>query len=63
MTEHNAFGKWAFMWYPKTKRKAFMLYDMEKDPRQFTNLANDPAHAAIKRQLHRRLQSRIKRVK
>ena len=40
-----------------------MLYDMEKDPRQFTNLANDPAHAAIKRQLHSRLQSRIKRVK
>jgi arylsulfatase A-like enzyme len=59
-------GKWAFMWYPKTKRnksEAFMLYDMEKDPRQFTNLANDPAHAAIKRQLHSRLQSRIKRVK
>ena len=59
-------GKWAFMWYPKTKRnksEAFMLYDMEKDPRQFTNLANNPAHVAIKRRLHSRLQSRIKRVK
>ena len=35
-------GKWAYMWYPpskKQKQAGFMLYDMEDDPQQFNNLA------------------------
>lgn len=55
-------GKWAFMWYPASKRaqtEGFMLYDMEKDPKQFTNLAYDPAHNATKIQLLQRLKERV----
>ena len=59
-------GKWAFMWYPtskRTKTEGFMLYDMEKDPKQFTNLADDPRHAAIKAKLFKRLKERVKNQK
>ena len=47
---------------PASKRaqtEGFMLYDMEKDPKQFTNLAEDPAHAAIKDKLFKRLKQRL----
>lgn|GEM_PF-5906707 len=54
-------GKWAYMWYPKRKKdpEAAMLFDMEKDPKQFINLTNDPEHAGIVGKLHERLQVRI----
>jgi hypothetical protein len=40
-----------------------MLYDMEKDPRQFTNLAGRPEHAEIEKGLRKRLESRIESAK
>ena len=54
--------KWAYMWYPKKKGKkeASMLYDMEKDPGQFSNVVNDPMLAKIRIELHDRLMERIK---
>ena len=55
-------GKWAWMWYPsskKHKQEGFMLYDMEKDPEQYTNLAENPDYASIKMRLHERLLKRI----
>ena len=56
-------GKWAFMWYPPQKKKnkleGFMLYDMEKDPRQHTNLAMKAEHSRVKIQLLERLQNRL----
>lgn len=55
-------GKWAYMWYPATrkhKREGFMLYDMQRDPAQYVNLADDPAHAAVRKRLHDRLIERI----
>jgi arylsulfatase A-like enzyme len=55
-------NKWAYMWYPasrKHKQEGFMLYDMEKDPNQYTNLATNPKYASIKTQLHERLMKRI----
>jgi hypothetical protein len=36
-----------------------MLYDMEKDPEQYTNLAGNPDYASIKMRLHERLLKRI----
>ncbi len=59
-------GKWAYMWYPSTKKQkaeGAMLYNMKDDPRQFTNLADQSKHVAIKDRLHRRLMSRIKSAK
>ena len=40
-----------------------MLYDMEKDPRQFTNLAGRPEYAEIEKQLRERLESRVQAAK
>ena len=54
--------KWAFMWYPtskRNKREGFMLYDMEKDPQQFTNLSEKAEYAAIKAKLFQRLRNRV----
>lgn len=55
-------GKWAYMWYPASKKKqkeGFMLYDMEKDPAQYTNLADTTDCVSIRKQLHERLMQRI----
>lgn len=58
-------GKWAFMWYPKSKKdkEAFMLYDMEKDPKQFNNLAMNPEYAAVMGELKERLEERVEAAK
>ena len=59
-------GKWAYMWYPsskKQKQEGFMLYDMEKDPSQFTNIASHAEYVSIKNRLHQRLQERIEAAK
>lgn len=59
-------GKWAYMWYPaakKHKQEGVMLYNMKDDPQQFSNLAAQPKHAAIRNRLHRQLMSRIKSAK
>ncbi|MDF1823824.1 MAG: sulfatase [Verrucomicrobiales bacterium] len=61
----NGYGlrkeKWAFMYYPETKKdtKAFMLFDMENDPEQFTNLIDHPGYADIAGELKHRLNQRI----
>ena len=54
--------KWAYMWYPESKKhkqEGSMLYDMEQDPSQYTNLADAPEYASIKTKLHERLMQRI----
>ena len=40
-----------------------MLYDMEIDPAQYTNLAGHAEFAAIQKQLHERLMERIELAK
>lgn len=54
-------GQWAYMWYPRTKSKqeGFMLYDMNQDPQQYINLADDEGHASLRARLHARLTTRI----
>ena len=55
-------GKWAYMWYPaskKQKQEGYMLYDMEKDPSQYRNLADVADYDSIRKQLHERLTKRI----
>ena len=57
-------GKWAYMWYPKKKGKkgnteGSMLYDMENDPEQFTNLSGKAEYEKVQKQLHARLLERM----
>jgi arylsulfatase A-like enzyme len=58
--------KWAYMWYPVSKKhkdEGYMLYDMEQDPSQYTNLASNPEYASTRKRLHARLTKRIKAAK
>ena len=48
------------------KKKAkleYMLYDMEKDPKQFTNLAGKNELAKVEQILRKRLNERIEAAK
>ena len=38
------------------------LYDMEKDPKQITNLAEDPAHAEVTSEMKRLLEEKQKQI-
>ena len=35
---------------------------MEKDPRQLTNLAEDPAHAEVMARMRQRLEEKVKEI-
>ncbi len=63
--------KWAFIEYTKGRRKsktggpipaAMELYDMKKDPGQYTNLANDPGHAQVVKELRAKMAAKMKAV-
>jgi N-acetylglucosamine-6-sulfatase len=48
-TERHKYIRW-------THHDLSELYDLEADPYEMTNLAGDPAHAAIQRELHEELR-------
>lgn len=49
-------NRWAFISH---KDGTYELYDMDQDPKQFTNLADDEAHAATVRELQERLNQHL----
>jgi iduronate 2-sulfatase len=49
-------AEWAYMLY---KDDTDELYDMQQDPKQFTNLATDPRYADVLAAQRKRLDSRI----
>ena len=58
--------RWAYMEYASTDKKTkrqraigTMLYDMQADPKQFTNLSGKPEHAEVEQGLRTRLHARI----
>jgi iduronate 2-sulfatase len=53
--------RWACMRYEdkKTKAEQFMLYDMNADPKQYTNLSGDPEFADVEGKLQKRLAARV----
>ncbi len=53
---------WAYLEY-SNGRDGAELYDMVKDPQQFTNLVNDPAYAVKVKELKERLAKKILSVK
>lgn len=54
--------KWALIEHGRKGAKGIQLYDMEKDPGQFTNLANDAKHKSVLKQLQKELAEKLKQV-
>ena len=50
---------WAFMQYGKNGEKGFELYNMQKDPKQYVNLAKKPEYKPIIEEFRKRLKSRL----
>ena len=43
--------RWKFNWYPSApEAERFVLYDMEKDPEEITNVAGNKENAAVVRE-------------
>ena len=53
-------NKWTYMNYGEHGE---VLYDMTKDPHQYTNLVNDPEYAVIVRTARLQLEDRLEEVK
>ena len=51
--------KWAYLDYGKTGE----LYNMEKDPKQYTSLAKDPAHQKIVARFKVQMANKLREVR
>lgn len=65
--KNNAFllreEKWACIQYGEDASKGIELFDMEKDPQQFTNLAASPEHQAVVEGFKARLAAKLREVR
>ncbi len=55
--------KWAYLQYGEEARGGIELFDMEKDPAQFTNLAASPEHQPIVKTLRSKLTTKLRKVR
>lgn len=55
--------KWAFIQYDEDAKSGIELYDMEKDPNQFTNLANNSEYAGIVSKFQKKLKKKLLQVR
>lgn len=55
--------KWAYIQYAEDASKGIELYDMERDPQQFTNLANSSYHQNVVKQFQERLKRKLKEIR
>lgn len=57
--------RWKFSWYPyaKQENERYVLYDMEKDPDELTNVASRPENAAVVREHRERIDGFLKGLK
>lgn len=54
--------RWADIQYAEDASEGIELFDMHRDPRQFTNLAKDPAHADTVATFRLALTKRLKEM-
>ncbi len=55
--------KWAFIQYDEDAKSGIELYDMEKDPNQFTNLANNLEYGDIVSKFQKKLTKKLLQVR
>jgi iduronate 2-sulfatase len=54
---------WAFIQYAEDASKGIELFDMHKDPLQYTNLASDPKYAKVVTQFKTELKAKLAAVR
>ena len=55
--------KWAYIQYDEDATAGIELFDMEKDPQQFTNLALFPEYSSVVKKLKQKLKNKLKKVR
>jgi choline-sulfatase len=55
--------KWAYIQYDEDAASGIELFDMEKDPQQFTNLADAPKYKGIVKKMKRKLKNKLIKVR
>ena len=56
-------SKWAYIQYNEDASAGIELFNMETDPKQFTNLAQDPAHLEIVTDFKNQLAKKIRTIR
>ena len=51
--------KWAYLHYGKSGE----LFDMEKDPKQYNNLIDDPAYAETLTKIRQKLNAKLSEIR
>ncbi|MDN5200267.1 sulfatase [Fulvivirgaceae bacterium BMA10] len=55
--------KWAYIQYDEDASSGIELFDMENDPKQFTNLAEKPEYAKVVADFQEKLKTKLKEVR
>jgi len=55
--------RWAYIQYGEDAEKGIELFDMQSDPQQFTNLAEDPAHQPRVAQFRQKIKDKLQQVR
>lgn len=56
-------GKWAYIQYAEDASQGMELFDMKKDSKQYTNLADDPAYEPLVAEFQRKLARKLKDIR
>ncbi len=54
---------WAYIQYGEEAERGIELFDMKNDPRQYTNLAENPEYAAVVKTFREKMAARLKAVR
>ena len=55
--------KWAYMQYHEDASRGMELFDMEKDPQQYTNLAENPKYRSVVEGFKKKLTAKMKEIR
>lgn len=55
--------RWVYIQYGEDAKGGIELFDMHKDPQQYTNLANSPEHASVIAEWQEHLAAKLKEVR
>ena len=55
--------KWAYIQHAEDASKGGQLFDMDKDPKQFTNLSKNPEYKELVKKFQARLANKLKEVR